>query len=54
MDYVARTKQNEIAKKVKIADLHHNMDLTRLKKVTEKDLERIEKYRKALSFLNNY
>jgi hypothetical protein len=36
---------------VKIADLKHNSDLTRLKKITEKDIARVEKYQKCLNFL---
>ena len=45
-DYVRKIKTNEIATKVKLADLSHNSDLTRLlREPNEKDLERIEKYR---------
>ena len=51
MDFVKRAKQNEISRKVKIADLKHNMDLTRLEVVTERDLIRQEKYKKALEYL---
>jgi hypothetical protein len=36
---------------VKIADIEHNSDLSRLKTVTQKDLDRVEKYKKALEFL---
>ena len=41
-DYVSRIRENELAREVKLADLRHNMDLTRLSKVTEKDLKRVE------------
>ncbi|MBO5231661.1 MAG: bifunctional (p)ppGpp synthetase/guanosine-3',5'-bis(diphosphate) 3'-pyrophosphohydrolase [Clostridia bacterium] len=51
MDYVARIKTNPIAKAVKLADLRHNSDTTRLDKVTEKDLKRVEKYTAAIKFL---
>lgn len=51
MDFVKRAKQNKISRQVKIADLKHNMNLTRLEYVTEKDLQRNEKYKKALAFL---
>ena len=53
MDYVAKIKTNDIAKAVKIADLKHNSDLTRLDCITDKDLERIKKYQKALELLND-
>jgi hypothetical protein len=37
---------------VKAADLRHNMDLRRLKEITEWDERRMEKYRRALAILN--
>lgn len=51
LEYVERVKENTIARNVKRADLAHNSDLTRLDVVTEKDLERTEKYKKALEIL---
>jgi Guanosine polyphosphate pyrophosphohydrolases/synthetases len=50
-EYLSAVKSNVLARAVKIADLTHNMDLSRLQIVTEEDILRIEKYRKALSFL---
>lgn len=50
-DYLVRVKSNEIARKVKIADLTHNMDLSRLSTITEKDLYRQRKYQRAKQFL---
>ncbi|MDY0487661.1 HD domain-containing protein [Pasteurella multocida] len=49
--YLQRVKSNDIARKVKIADLTHNMDLSRLPKITEKDLSRQRKYQQAKQFL---
>ncbi|WP_288847769.1 HD domain-containing protein [uncultured Sneathia sp.] len=51
MDYVAKIKDNELARKVKIADLTHNSDLSRLKEITDKDKKRYNKYQKALLYL---
>ena len=51
MDYVAKIKNNKIATAVKLADLKHNSDLTRLDIVDEKALKRKEKYEKAIEFL---
>ncbi len=45
-DYIKRTKSNPISLKVKIADLEDNMDIRRIKNITEKDIERLNKYRK--------
>ena len=52
-DYLNRVKSNEIARIVKLSDLAHNMQLSRLPKVTLKDLQRVEKYKKAKKFLEN-
>ena len=51
MDYVRAIKDNPIAKTVKLADLKHNSDLTRLETVDEKALSRREKYLKAITIL---
>ena len=52
MDYIRRIWTNRLARDVKLADLEHNMDLSRLNgKATEKDLERVEKYKKAREIL---
>ena len=50
--YLERVKADAIARPVKIADLRHNMDLSRLgKEPDQRDLERLDKYRKALHYL---
>lgn len=51
-DYVRAIKENEIARSVKIQDLRHNSDLSRLKSITDKDIERAEKYKQALDILS--
>ena len=52
MDYVEKISANPIAKQVKLADLRHNSDLTRLDVIDEKALQRNEKYKKAIEFLS--
>lgn len=51
--YLERIATNRDAIRVKMADIRHNMDLRRLKGVTEKDLHRMEKYIHAYNFLKN-
>lgn len=51
MDYVAVLKGNPITRAVKLADLRHNSDLTRFDSVTPRDLERQEKYLRAIALL---
>lgn len=50
-DYIDKVKKNTLATRVKIEDLKHNSDLTRLNKISDEDLKRIEKYKNALSIL---
>ena len=52
MDYVREIKNNPIAKAVKLADLKHNSDLSRLDVVDEKAVQRKEKYQKAIELLS--
>ena len=52
-EYVNKIKKNAIARKVKLADLIHNSDLTRLDMVTDRDLLRKIKYSKAIEILEN-
>jgi len=52
-DYIEKIKHNDIAKEVKLSDLKHNSNLKRLKNITEKDLERVEKYKKAIEILSD-
>lgn len=54
MDYVSEIKKNPIAARVKLADLQHNSDLTRLDHVDENALIRAEKYKKAIELLTNH
>ena len=51
MEYVARLRDNPIARSVKLADLQHNSDLSRLNNLDEKAMKRIEKYRQAIALL---
>lgn len=51
-DFILRCKANPIGRRVKIADLKDNMDITRLNELTEKDIERLKKYHKAYKMLN--
>lgn len=50
-DFILRSKLNPIGRQVKIHDLEDNMDITRLNQLTEKDLERLNKYLKSYRVL---
>ena len=52
MDYVRQISTNALAKKVKLADLSHNSDLSRLDHITEFDLTRQKKYLEAIKILS--
>ena len=50
-DYLCSVKKDSYAWHVKIADLTHNMDISRIPYPNEEYYKRIEKYQKALAFL---
>jgi len=50
-DYVRAIKDNTVAKKVKLADLEHNSDLSRWDHLDEQDIERNRKYARAKAIL---
>ncbi len=53
MEYVAQIKKNPIARIVKLADLRHNSDITRLDAVTPRDEKRLKKYAAAIALLED-
>ena len=50
--YIQRIKRNALAKAVKMHDLTHNMDLSRLSNPTPKDYERVDRYKKEYDYLS--
>lgn len=52
-EFLKRLKADDNARHVKIADLRHNMDISRIPEPTEKDHKRIEKYKRSLEFLES-
>ena len=50
-DYINRVAQNPLAARVKLADLEHNMDMSRLRMISADDLMRYSKYKKAHDIL---
>lgn len=51
--YITGVKKSPAAAKIKIADLKDNLNVKRLKQLNEEDLERLNKYLKALKVLEN-
>lgn len=51
-DYIQEIKKNDLARVVKLADLKDNMNISRLKALSENDKLRIKKYRAAFKLLN--
>jgi (p)ppGpp synthase/HD superfamily hydrolase len=49
--FVRRAAANPIGRKVKLADLKDNSDLARVSNPTERDFERIKKYREAIAII---
>ena len=53
MTYVRAIKENPVARAVKLADLRHNSDPTRVDTPDERMLARWEKYRQAMAILQD-
>jgi hypothetical protein len=53
MDYIQNIKFSPLATKVKLADLRHNSDITRLEAVDNNSKKRLEKYKKAIGILTS-
>ena len=51
LQFISRAKENKIGKKVKIADLKDNLDISRINDITEQDKSRLKRYQKALELL---
>ena len=51
MEFIERAGANEIGRRVKMADLIDNMDMSRIAAPTERDHQRIAKYERALTYL---
>lgn len=51
-EFVRRAAENPLGKEVKKADLEDNMDIRRLKELTDEDVGRLQKYLRAWQFLN--
>ena len=45
-EYIKRLSQNNLASCVKMKDLRHNMDISRIENPTEKDYERVKRYQR--------
>ena len=50
-EFVQKAASNPISKAVKIADITDNLDLSRIPKMTEKDVARVKKYQRVLNTL---
>ena len=52
-EFIERAAQNPIGRVVKLADLEENSDLSRIAQPSWEDLERLEKYRRAIGVLRS-
>lgn len=50
-EFIGRVSLNPLATKIKIEDIKHNLDLSRIHQIQDKDLVRVKKYHIALKFL---
>jgi len=52
--FIERAARDRLARRVKLADLAENSDLSRIDSPSQNDLERVEKYRKAAEYLTAF
>ena len=52
-DFVLRASKDPIGRLIKLADLQDNCDLSRIANPTDKDFERIEKYKRAIAAITD-
>ena len=50
-EFVRRAAADPIGRRVKLADLHDNSDLSRIAVPSERDFRRVEKYRRAIDLI---
>ena len=50
--FIDRAKRNQIGRRVKRADIHDNCNVLRIGTLTDKDLSRLNQYKRALDYLN--
>ena len=53
-EYISRIKNSRIATRVKLNDLTHNMDISRIPEPTAKDMERLKRYKKEYRTILEY
>jgi len=51
--YLQKVKENNLARQVKLYDLEHNMDISRLSNPMQEDYDRMEKYKKSYNYLKS-
>ena len=51
LEFIQRAKANKIGLNVKAADIRDNLDISRIDDITESDINRLNRYKKALSIL---
>ena len=51
LEFIIRAESNKIGQKVKAADINDNLDISRIDDITERDINRLNRYKEALKLL---
>lgn len=51
MEYIQKLQNNKIACQVKLEDLKHNSDISRMDQMDDRDRKRLKKYKEAITYL---
>jgi (p)ppGpp synthase/HD superfamily hydrolase len=52
LQFIKRAKVNKIGREVKAADIKDNLDISRIDDITQKDINRLNRYKAALKLLD--
>ena len=53
LEFIQLANANKIGRNVKAADIRDNLDISRIDDITERDINRLNRYKKALSILTD-
>ena len=51
-NFIERSKSNALARRVKLADIEDNMNICRIRNITDQDLQRLGRYHRAWQTLS--
>ena len=54
LEFIKRAKFNKIGRNVKAADIRDNLDISRIDDITQRDINRLNRYKAAMKMLSDH